>query len=483
MLVALFTYRHSRLHYINMMLDRMIVLFSVVGAYWSMELTARLGASYEPMSLFGLDRVSIIFLAIILIFFYPSLLKINGLYPSSRIRTLGGTTLIIGKSVSFLIIGIILVIFLAGKPMYDRASFIIFGVLLFILTLLKEVILKHVLERGKLAEYKKKTIIVTGDVPALSGILKDIEKDKLNLIIGGAVIAGEEQDMPGQIADVPVLGAHKNIEKIIRNIGAELVVAVFSGGNENYLDEILDICETMGVEVWFNHPIFGSNIKKLEYGYIGEVPMLRVSMIQAYGWQMLAKDIFDKLFAMLLFPFFCVLYIVVGIAIKLSSPGPVLFKQKRGGLYGRPFTFYKFRTMEKDAEKKLGALAASNEMKGPVHKMKNDPRVFLLGRILRKTSIDEVPQLINILKGDMSFVGPRPSNMRATTICERWQRRRLSMKPGLTCIWQVSGRNLIKDFNDWVKMDLEYIDNWSLWLDIKILFKTIWVVLTCYGAE
>jgi len=168
--------------------------------------------------------------------------------------------------------------------------------------------------------------------------------------------------------------------------------------------------------------------------------------------------------------------------IKWTLPGPVLFNQVRMGLNGRKFNMYKFRSMHQDAENRLGALKSSNEMSGPVFKIANDPRVTPVGRFIRKFSIDELPQLFNVLKGDMSLVGPRPPVYKEVLEYQRWQRRRLSMRPGITCIWQVSGRNDI-GFEEWMELDLQYIDNWSFWLDLKLLFKTIPAVLIGKGAH
>jgi lipopolysaccharide/colanic/teichoic acid biosynthesis glycosyltransferase len=169
-------------------------------------------------------------------------------------------------------------------------------------------------------------------------------------------------------------------------------------------------------------------------------------------------------------------------AIRLSSQGGVLFRQTRCGLYGRRFTLYKFRTMVEGAEDRLAELQHLNEMDGPVFKSRRDPRVTRLGRLLRKFSLDELPQLWNVLRGDMSLVGPRPPIPEEVARYERWQRRRLSMKPGLTCLWQVNGRNEL-DFRSWIDLDLQYIDSWSLGLDLRILLKTIPVVLSGRGAS
>jgi len=174
----------------------------------------------------------------------------------------------------------------------------------------------------------------------------------------------------------------------------------------------------------------------------------------------------------------------VALLIKLTSKGPIFFRQLRSGLNGAPFTIYKFRTMVTNAEQIKHELAAMNEMSGPVFKVTGDPRITPIGKWLRKFSVDELPQLINVVRGEMSLVGPRPLPVdEIRRISDLAHRRRLSVRPGITCLWQVSGRNQILDFKDWVRLDLEYIDNWSLWLDFKILLRTIPAVFVGTGAK
>ncbi|HXS68666.1 MAG TPA: sugar transferase, partial [Candidatus Polarisedimenticolia bacterium] len=178
------------------------------------------------------------------------------------------------------------------------------------------------------------------------------------------------------------------------------------------------------------------------------------------------------------------MYLLIAVLIKLTSKGPVLFRQQRSGLNGRPFTIYKFRTMGVDAEQRKQELASRNEMRGPVFKVTNDPRVTPIGKILRRCSIDEFPQFFNVLRGEMSLVGPRPLPVDEVKRFDDFShRRRLSVKPGLTCLWQISGRNNVVDFKEWVRLDLEYIDNWSLWLDMKIICRTVPAVLAGVGAK
>jgi lipopolysaccharide/colanic/teichoic acid biosynthesis glycosyltransferase len=176
------------------------------------------------------------------------------------------------------------------------------------------------------------------------------------------------------------------------------------------------------------------------------------------------------------------LFLVVGLLIKLTSKGPILFKQERVGLNGKSFRMLKFRSMVVNAEQLKARLEALNEQSGPVFKMKNDPRITSVGRFIRRYSIDELPQLINVLRGDMSIVGPRPPVPKEVAKYEPWQRRRLSVRPGLTCIWQVSGRNHIS-FQDWMYLDMRYIDHWSLSQDFDLILRTVPVVLTGRGAS
>jgi exopolysaccharide biosynthesis polyprenyl glycosylphosphotransferase len=188
--------------------------------------------------------------------------------------------------------------------------------------------------------------------------------------------------------------------------------------------------------------------------------------------------IVSAVFLILLAPLFA----VIAILIKLDSRGPVFFVQERMGYNKRRFMMIKFRTMVADAEARMQEIEHLNEKEGPIFKMKNDPRITRLGRFLRKTSLDEIPQFINVLLGDMSLVGPRPLSIRDALKLEvSWQKRRFSVRPGLTCIWQVSGRSNLS-FEEWMKLDLEYIDHWSLLLDWRILLKTVPAVLTSRGA-
>jgi exopolysaccharide biosynthesis polyprenyl glycosylphosphotransferase len=199
------------------------------------------------------------------------------------------------------------------------------------------------------------------------------------------------------------------------------------------------------------------------------------------SWQLVAKRLLDIAVSGVLLALHAPLLALVAAAVKLDSKGPVFFRQVRVGYNGRPFNCLKFRTMVQDAEQRKASLAGQNEMDGPVFKIRNDPRITRLGKILRKTSFDELPQLTSVLKGDMSLVGPRPPVPREVAQYQLGDLRRLSMKPGITCLWQVNGRSNLS-FKKWMELDRQYIDEWSLWLDMKILARTVLAVAKGTGA-
>jgi exopolysaccharide biosynthesis polyprenyl glycosylphosphotransferase len=250
------------------------------------------------------------------------------------------------------------------------------------------------------------------------------------------------------------------------------------------VEKAIYACELEGVEAWLMADFFQTRISQTSLDDFYGRPVLVFHSGPETRWTLLVKQFLDFFGGLVLLAVAAVPMLVAAIAIKLTSPGPVFFRQQRAGLNGKPFVMYKFRSMVSDAEQLKQELAALNEMSGPVFKITHDPRVTRVGRVLRKYSIDEFPQLFNVLRFEMSLVGPRPLPVdEVKRFDDRSHRRRLSVKPGLTCTWQVSGRNNVSNFKEWVRMDLDYIDNWSLRLDCKILWRTIWVVLSGTGAH
>jgi len=278
-----------------------------------------------------------------------------------------------------------------------------------------------------------------------------------------------------------------SVEQMVEFIHEHSVNGVVLNANHtvmSQLEKVVQACELEGVETWLIADFFRTQISRTSIDDFYGKPVLVFRSGPDASWQGIAKQIMDRVGALVLVLFLSPLLLFCAVAIRLGSRGPVLFCQRRSGLNGEPFIMYKFRSMVTDAEQRKHEFAALNEMSGPVFKLTNDPRVTPVGRWLRRSSLDELPQLFNVLKGDMSLVGPRPLPVEEVKkFGDFAHRRRLSVKPGLTCLWQVSGRNNINDFGEWVKLDLEYIDNWSLWLDCKILWRTIPVVLLAKGAR
>jgi exopolysaccharide biosynthesis polyprenyl glycosylphosphotransferase len=262
------------------------------------------------------------------------------------------------------------------------------------------------------------------------------------------------------------------------------VILAFSRLEMDKVQRAIEACEVEGVEAWLSADFIRTSVARPTYENLGGRPMLVFRATPDLSWALLVKGLIDRVGAFVGLVVLSPLFVILAILVRLSSPGPAFFSQRRAGIHGRPFTMWKFRSMFVDAEKRHAELLSRNEMSGPVFKIENDPRVTPIGRFLRKTSLDELPQLLNVLQGDMSLVGPRPLPLyEVESFSSAAHRRRLSMKPGLTCLWQVRGRNNVRNFDDWVKMDLEYIDNWSLRLDFKILLMTIPAVLKGYGAK
>jgi exopolysaccharide biosynthesis polyprenyl glycosylphosphotransferase len=249
----------------------------------------------------------------------------------------------------------------------------------------------------------------------------------------------------------------------------------------------IEICELQGVEAWVAASFIRTQIARPTFDSLGSKPMLVLRSTPDLSWELLAKELMDRVLSLLIIIVTSPLWLIAIIGIKIASPGaPVFFSQQRAGRYGKPFKMLKFRTMVANAEELLASIKEEhgNEMEGPVFKLNRDPRIFPFGALLRRLSIDELPQLLNALLGDMSLVGPRPLPLyEVEAFSEISHRRRLSVKPGITCEWQIGGRNQITNFEDWVEMDLRYIDNWSLWLDCHILVKTVPAVLFGKGAR
>jgi exopolysaccharide biosynthesis polyprenyl glycosylphosphotransferase len=270
-----------------------------------------------------------------------------------------------------------------------------------------------------------------------------------------------------------------------RNVVDEVVLALPIRSFHGFASHIAAACEQQGIIVRFLPNIFDlKDVQQRADEFDGDPLISHESTITDF-WGLAAKRTLDILISLTAIIVVSPIMLLAAVLVKLTSPGPIFFVQKRLGLNKRMFHIYKFRTMVMDAEARLKDVEHQNEANGPVFKIRQDPRITLIGRLLRKTSIDELPQLFNVLKGEMSLVGPRPLQVRDyelfETYCQDWQRKRFSVRPGITCLWQIMGRSSTT-FEKWMELDLQYIRTWSVWLDLEILAKTVPAVLKGSGA-
>ena len=279
---------------------------------------------------------------------------------------------------------------------------------------------------------------------------------------------------------LPPLGTLDDFSNILHSTVVDAVVFLPYGLPSAVIETRLRQCETEGIEAWLLPNFLYATEARVTLDSMANAPLLLFSTSPKSPWALMIKRALDIILAVIAIILLAPLMLGIAIAIRLSSPGPILFRQRRSTIGGRTFDMYKFRTMIPDAENLREQLEDQNEQTGPVFKIKDDPRIIPVGRWLRRYSLDELPQLWNVLKGDMALVGPRPPIPAEVEKYENWQRRRLSMRSGCTCLWQISGRNEL-DFDDWMRLDLKYIDTWSLRLDVIILFKTLSAVLRGTG--
>jgi exopolysaccharide biosynthesis polyprenyl glycosylphosphotransferase len=323
-------------------------------------------------------------------------------------------------------------------------------------------------------------VLIVGTGPLARATLDEIRRKGRHEVLGLVRFSNET---PAKTAKARILGVATELEQVLRSMPvAEVYFASNHFAHAEETQSAIKVCEKFGVP--FATPAIAYRLERasplLSHG-IGD-GYVHYQSVQAKPVEFAFKRVFDIMSSAVALWVLAPMLLIVAALVKLTSKGPVLFRQTRVGLHGRPFKMLKFRTMVENAEELKAELTQQNEMDGPVFKMKKDPRITSIGRVLRKFSIDELPQLINVLRGDMSVVGPRPPVPNEVARYEPWHRRRLSVRPGLTCIWQVSGRNEIS-FEQWMYMDLQYIDTWSFSKDIGLILKTFPVVLTGRGAS
>ncbi len=405
--------------------------------------------------------------------FTPLILEFFRFYRRQRTKTLGSSVsqLIRALLVMALMLGL-LVIF-AKLPDGSRLVLGLGAAFVFLLILARDrLVTSHLRQRG-VKEHLKERVLIAASREERDGFLDELDPevmDDFNIV--GRFDLGEND-----VSDLYDVIKEKSVERVI----------IAAGGTAfDKVAECVEACELQGVEAWVAASFMRTQVARPTFDVLGDKPMLVLRSTPELSWELAVKAVFDRTVSFLIIVLTLPLWVFAWVGIKLASPGPAFYFQKRAGKYGKPFRMWKFRTMVPDADQLLEKIKEEhgNQMEGPVFKLENDPRVFRFGAILRRLSIDELPQLLNVLMGDMSLVGPRPLPLYEVEAFQRSEhRRRLSVKPGITCEWQCAGRNRITSFEKWVEMDLHYIDNWSLWLDIKLLFRTVPAVIFGWGAK
>ncbi len=464
-------------------LDICLTAAAFVGAYF-------IKRQFLPESLRGLTTAPnyYIVLLMIIIIWYATF-NVYGVYRSYRTRTYAQIfwNMTTAVSIGMLILGLCLYFFRITEV--SRLMIGLFYVLNIVLLAVNKGIAYRILTHFREKGFNSRNLLIVGSRERAKDVIESVGD---NLVSGYRVLGCLDTD-PGEVGKVVkkglrVIGTVDQLKRILLERVVDELVFAMPLTKINNADKCIAVAEEMGVAVrilpdWQIHKLmYNPAIAHIRFqDFLGLPTMGLHSTPTDYG-ELIIKNAIDYIFAGIALLLALPLFFIIAAAIKTASRGPVFFKQERCGLNGRKFMLYKFRTMATDAEERRHELQTLNEADGPAFKIKNDPRIIpFVGTFLRKTSLDELPQLINVLRGEMTLVGPRPPIPSEVEEYDIWQRRRLSMKPGLTCIWQSTSNRNDVGFEDWMKMDLSYIDNWSLGLDLRILLKTAAVVLTGAG--
>jgi exopolysaccharide biosynthesis polyprenyl glycosylphosphotransferase len=430
-------------------------------------------------------KVSNLFILLGLALLWHALFFVFGLYDSHRLSRRMAEAVDILKATSLgavLLLGASLIFHIR---MVSAAFLIVFWGLGTTMLVLSRLVLRYMLAQTRLHGRNLRHMLIVG---TNARALEFADRIYASPELGYRIIGFADRDWTGMeqvhSRGYSVACTLDQLPEFFRaNVVDEVVIALPMRSFHDDASRIAALCEEQGILFRVLSSIFNLKVARSRAENLEGESFLTHYTGAAEGWPLVEKRILDFSLALVMLILASPVMIVVAILIKLTSSGPVFFRQNRIGHNKRKFVIYKFRTMVVDAEKKMQHIEHLNEVSGPVFKIKNDPRITTLGRFLRKTSIDELPQLFNVLKGDMSLVGPRPLPVRDYEgFSEDWHRRRFSVRPGITCLWQVHGRNNIP-FETWMELDMQYIDQWSLMLDLKILARTIPTVLKGVGAS
>jgi exopolysaccharide biosynthesis polyprenyl glycosylphosphotransferase len=472
-------------HFGLLTLDAVMAVLGFVIAYW-IRYVLQLGRAVQEINYLPLSSflwIGLTLVAIILVIF-----EARGLYSMPRgasqldtlTRIAGGITLAIA----------VLVVVLFGTQIYYTR--LLYAYAWFTMILSVSVgraslagLLRWLWRQGIGAE----RVLVIGAGPTGQRVMRILrQQPQLGYFLVGYLANTPQSEDPGASTRTPepedplrYLGRPADLPLLLEPCRIdEVIIALPSDAHETTL-VVANQCQGEGIGFRIVPDIYEMSFDRVDIAQLGEIPLIGLKEIAIKGWNLVVKRALDIVLSLVTLLAGAPLWILIALTIKLGSPGPVLFSQKRIGRRGRPFTVFKFRTMHQHAEMEKDRVAALNEASGPLFKIRSDPRVTRVGRLLRRTSLDEIPQVLNILLGEMSWIGPRPGTPDEVARYQPWQRKRLEVLPGLTGLWQTSGRSDLS-FEEMVRLDIYYIENWNLWLDVIILLRTVPAVISGRGA-
>ena len=424
----------------------------------------------------------LVLLAIVLPVFALSLVSV-GFYSSRRTLPLWEELWGAAKAVFLGTASVALLVYAFRMTFVSRPFLFLFAFVAFLMLAVEKLAIRAAAQSARARGYNFRTVVLAGTGARAFALAQFLEAHPhwgfrvigyLDDGAGGDIVRDPRWESLGNVSDLAAV--------LSREVVDEVIFIVERGRLEEF-EEAMLVAEQHGVRSHVALDLFPHVIARPVLEELDGVPLLTFTTVPSNPVLLAGKRVGDVVFSVALLVVTLPAQLLAAAAIKLTTRGPILFRQTRCGLNGRTFRLLKFRTMIDGAAERLAEVSHLNEMSGPVFKSARDPRLTLVGKLLRRFSIDELPQLWNVLAGDMSLVGPRPPLPEEVARYEPWQRRRLSMKPGLTCLWQISGRNENPDFDRWMALDLKYIDTWTPFLDFKILMLTVPIVLTGRGAR
>jgi len=405
------------------------------------------------------------------------LLRLYNLYTTDRTISYLDESILTGKALLLALLPAAAAVFFLQIKIFSREVFVIQTVSLFIVLIGWRVLKRHLVRRRVSRGFNNQHVLIIGAGKVGNRLAEEIAR---NRYLGLEVVGFLDDNMTGEVGGYQILGGSDKFEEVVRKKFIDDVL-VSIPSERRLVARLIMESRKLGKSIRVVPDLLSLGMEGVRSGYLGMIPLLEYYNRGLHGADLILKRTFDIASSVLALIVLSLVMLGIGLAIKIDSPGPVIYTSKRNGKKGKLFNFYKFRTMHENADKMLEELRHMDETDGPIFKIKNDPRVSRVGRFLRRYSLDELPQLWNVLIGDMSLVGPRPPTPNEVVKYEDWQLKRLEIRPGLTCLWQVSGRSNLT-FREWMKLDLFYIENWSFWLDIKIILRTIVVVFKGEGA-